>query len=425
MRAPLRSVHFVLLHHGYRGKATDLEYLWEVSEKMLHSRTVNNVVNNEDVPPPPTPHRVFIPPQGSDGRSTDAGVLDCAHRFIDHVCATVSATMTKEFGIGDGQSCASVKATPAAADGATPATRCAMHFSAVGHSMGGLVLRATFPTLMERIENTYGAASQACEVHWEAFYTLASPHLGVRYMPSSLVTFLGRRVGHHIWTAVADLFCKNDVVPGYLVSHESLAAWARFTRRVLLNVVNDGSVLTYSSSFVVPVHVLERVGASFSPEEETHTEASSTNRVESDHPDTDRIVRHLNRLGFLCASSLEELRCNGVSVTEVSPDLWPLGVLPEERALAERILQCVGPLELHFVDFRPLCARLTSEAPTRKVCGDDRAPKPGLVTRNMMRLGANRFAHSALICQSPFKYPSVFGFVSEYIAEDLLGIPFN
>lgn len=118
--------------------------------------------------------------------------------------------------------------------------------------------------------------------------------------------------------------------------------------------------------------------------------------------------------------SRKELCDNGAISTNLSPELWPLDVLVEESVLAERILTHAAPLELHLVDFRPRCARLTSADAFRGMGGGGAARRPGILAREMMMIGATHSCHLTLVCKKPFRYPSVFGLVSEYIAKDLL-----
>ncbi|CAG9577359.1 conserved hypothetical protein [Leishmania major strain Friedlin] len=172
------------------------------------------------------------------------------------------------------------KATGATADRATTAVRHKLCFSAVGHSMGGLILRAALPELIQTVEEKYEAFKEVCEVHWDVFCTLATPHLGVGYMQSKRTTFLGRHVGCHLWRAMAGLLCRSSVVRVDLVSDACLAAWSRFKRRVLVNVVNDDAVLTYSSSFVVTLRVLRRVGAPLPSTDEEIADVCSTAKGE-------------------------------------------------------------------------------------------------------------------------------------------------
>lgn len=455
-----RAVHFILLHHGYHGHAQDLHYLCQLGEEAVRQRDkacASDAAAASSVAPP---QFVFVLPQGSNGFQTDDGVWACARRFTEIVCHTVAATIA-QVGWGrcvrstgsavdlDEADAAAMADTPPAAAPATDAMR-ELHFSAVGHSMGGLVLRAALPELMRRLEAAHGPlAPLPCTFHWDVFCTLATPHLGVRYMRSPLMTFLGHHVGHHLMTAVADLFLKNSLIRVDLVAEASLSAWARFRRRVLINVVNDGTVLTHSSSFVVPLHVLSRVGAPLPPDTASTSSSARTPAGASAPPlptppsapasaqprldsystshmgshQKDHSVLHLAQHGIACATSLEELRDNAVMVESISPELWPLGVLQDERVLAQIILRRVGPLELHLVDFRPRRERLVKSASSSSSGGD--GGRMGRVARAMTHLGATRFGHAAMVCKRPFTYPDLFGFVFEYIAADLLGMPLN
>ncbi|KAK7195009.1 putative serine esterase (DUF676) [Novymonas esmeraldas] len=399
-----RSLHFVLLHHGYRGHASDFQYLCEISERGLQDAASDGVCDGKDF--------ILVLPHGSDSVGTDDGVWVCARRFIEHACGVVAATVAEEWNAAD-------EDAPTTSGGAREH---ALHFSAVGHSMGGLILRAALPRLMRRIENAFAAS---CEVHWDAFCTLATPHLGIHCVRSRVVSCMGRYIGHYFFTSVADLFCKNDVVRVDLLSDESLAAWGRFRRRVLLNTVNDGAVMSHSSGFVPTPVLMKRAGARVSSMKVVRPASSSSGAAKPTKEANASEARYLSQFGIECASSAAELRDNAFALTALSPELWPLDVLPEDRARAERILRTVGPMELHLVNFRPSCdrymARLAAlESSSAKTTAP---PLPGSVTRLRMRVLAKRCGHPALLCMKPVYYPSIFGFVSEYVAADVLGIP--
>lgn len=427
LRKPPRTLCIVLAHHGYRGKPTDFQYLCSVCRQTLKDFRKSTPKVNGEALLSRRPRFVFIRPRENNGAKMDAGVFACARRYVDQVCLTVDKLVAKRLGIGGEMSCVAVQTTGVTADGAKTAAKHKLCFSAVGHSMGGLILRAALPELMERIEERFEAFEEVCEVHWDLFCTMATPHLGVRYMKSKAMTFLCRRIGTHLWPAMADLFCTNSVVGVDLTSDDYLAAWGRFERRVLLNVVNDNTVLTYSSSFAVTLDVLKRVGAPLPSTDEEITDMccpqddeEEEEEEEENHQHSDGAVLQLARLGVKCASSREELCDNGFVLESISPELWPPDVLVEERELAERILTHVGPLELHLVDFRPPCARLTSAAAPDETDGCDAPRRPGILAREMVTIAAARFGHWALVGKKPCKYPSVFGFVSEYIVKDLL-----
>lgn len=456
----LSCLHFVLLHHGYHGRAQDFYYLSGIAEEALNPE---HHVDSRTT----APHFVFLHPSGSDRLRTEDGVVACAKRYINHACkiiedtlaSTLSAEEDQANKVDDKRTSSGDVDSSSAAGSTRHTTPLELRFSAVGHSMGGLILRAAFPHIMARVEALAADNPRVRSVHWDAFCTMAAPHLGVHYMRSPVMTFLGGAVGHHVSQAIADLFSKNALLTEELVTAESLAAWARFKRRVILSVVNDGTVLVYSSSFVMPVSVRKRIGAAL-PERSTASDAAqgevppetpevANSRGEpsepavadaargpshdKDHPNpdkhttldvpnTDASVVHLAQHGIHCASSVDGLRRNAYELKELSEDLWPAAVLPEPRALAQRILQAVGPLELHLVDFRPL-----RDAPLETLPKHVAAARAelGVCGRMMTHLGAHRFSHAAMACKSPFYYPEFFGFPSEYVVTDLLGIPLN
>ena len=437
----LSCFHFVLLHHGYHGQARDLYYLSGIAEDAM--KPAPNA--GSSAAPSASPHFVFVHPKGNDRLQTEEGVLACARRYVDHACATIEATLMSAIGADE----------KAVAKSDHPARLVEVHVSAVGHSMGGLILRAAFPAIERKMEQLVAQLPQVQDVHWDTFCTMATPHLGVHYMRSPVMTFLGGSIGHHVSPAIADLFAKNTLLTCDLVTDKSLAAWARFKRRVILNVVNDGTVLVHSSSFVMPVSVRRRIGAALpttqpasppschsetpvvpvnskgDPSETavakaargpSHDQSSSKPQkvAHLDVPNTDASVLHLAQHGIYCASTVAGLRRNAYELTELSEDLWPSAVLPQPRALAEHILNSVGPLELHLLDFRPL-----RDAPVEclpKHVAEARA-ELSVCGRMMTHLGAHRFSHAAMACKSPFYYPAFFGFASEYVVSDLLGIP--
>jgi hypothetical protein len=448
-------LHFVLLHHGYHGCARDFYYLSEIAEEALkHQGGADHTAS---------PHLVFIHPSGSDRLRTEEGVMACAERYIAYACEVISHTLSLPPTAAGGTANGNDGVYSVAESPNSCVSPVELHFSAVGHSMGGLILRAAFPRIMAKVEQLVAQTPRVRGVHWDTFCTMATPHLGVHYMRSPIVTFLGKSVGHHISHAIADLFSKNSLLTRDLVTDESLAAWARFQRRVVLSVVNDGTVLVYSSSFVMPISVRKRIGAPLPPRtqpelstppasqtvfqaeavpirninvEPSEIDATDAARRTShikdplhppkmtslDAPNTDISVVDLAEHGVYCASTVEGLRRNEYQVKELSEDLWPAALLPEPRALAERILQHVGPLELHLIDFRPLCDAPPERLPKRVAAA---RAKLSLCGRSMTHLGAHRFSHAAMACKSPFYYPEFFGFVSEYVVSDLLGIALN
>ncbi|KAG5498420.1 hypothetical protein JIQ42_03226 [Leishmania sp. Namibia] len=420
------SLHLVLFHHGYHGEASEFKCWCKIRELIRQGHKLGDAEARDSAPCSATSKFVFIAPCCNDGFNADDGVMLCGRRFATYVCKIVDIIVAEELGISVKKSRKKHKATRDAADcavRAAPGRRPKLCFSAVGHSMGGLVLRAALPTIMQCVENTFTAPPYECEVSWEVFCTLSTPHLGVRYMDSKCLTFLGRSIGSALSRALADMFWKDEVLTRDLVSDVYLGAWSRFNRRVLVNAVNDHTVLTYSSSFTLTLHVLKRVGGSLSKEQKKAVNKLRKTKDGKRYPDIS--TAYLASQGILCASSFEELCTNGVLVTEVSPILWPPNVLAKERSVAERILQCVGPLELHFVDFRPRYAYLTSSGVYRGMGDDCAAHRPGLVERETMRQGAYESCHTALICKRPFFCPCLFGFVPQFVLSELVGTPLS
>ncbi|KPA85160.1 hypothetical protein ABB37_01536 [Leptomonas pyrrhocoris] len=441
-------LHFVFLHHGYHGRETDFHYLSSTAESALRA------AHGDDAPAsqPASPHFVFIHPSGSSFLRREQGVVAYAQRYSNHACAVISETLSpfsRERNRGVDHDDKSGRGT--AAGSAARGAPVELHFSAVGHSMGGLILRFAFPLIMRWVEQLVSQSPWVRGVHWDTFCTMATPHLGVLYVGSHVKTFLGKMAGSLLSAAVADLFSQSTLITLDLVTEESLAAWARFKRRVILNVVDDRIVVVCSSSFVMPLDVRQRISAAVPsppPASSSHAAPAVLNSTDEskqsvvagavrgpshgkehsgpekrtcfDVPNTDASVMHLAEFGVYCASTVEGLRRNAYELKKLSDELWPPELLPQQRALAERILGRVGPLELHLLDFRPL-----RDAPVEclpRHVAEARA-KLGVCSSAMMALGAHNFSHAAMACKGLFNYPAFFGFPSEYIVTDLLGIP--
>ncbi|KAG5475175.1 hypothetical protein CUR178_04626 [Leishmania enriettii] len=421
-------LHFVLFHHGYHGEGSEFKCWCKIRELIRQGHKLAGAEARDSAPCSAAMKFVFITPCCNDGFNADDGVMLCGSRFSRYVKETVSMVVAEELGIVFKKSRNKKKVTRDAADGMDRAAtwrKPKLSFSAVGHSMGGLVLRAALPDIVQYIESTFTAPPYECEVSWEVLCTLSTPHLGVRYMDSKCLTFLGGCIGSALSRALADMFWKDEVLTRDLVSDVYLGAWSRFKRRVLVNAVNDHTVLTYSSSFLLTLHVLKRVGGSLSKEQKTTVKMLRKSKTTDGKRYPDISTAYLASQGILCASSFEELCTNGVLITEISPTLWPTSVLPEERLLAERILHFVGPLELHLVDFRPRYAYLTSSGADRGVSGGCAAHRPGLVERETMRQGAYESCHTALMCKYPFFCPCLFGFVPQFVLSELVGTPLS
>ncbi|KAG5474493.1 hypothetical protein LSCM1_03279 [Leishmania martiniquensis] len=421
--SPLCSLYFVLFHQGYHGKASEFKYWCKIRSLLRQGSKTDDTGAEDSSPSSPAQKYVLITPVGNDSFGADSGVMTCGCRFAVHVCAVVALFVAKELGIGAAPSCPTTEATPDAADGAATRRRPRLCFSAVGHSMGGLVLRAAMPRIMETIEGIYGKPPYDCEICWDVFCTLSTPHLGVRYMWSCILTCLAGCLGSLLSKSLRDMFLQDDVLTRVLVSPPFLCAWSRFGRRVLLCPVNDNTVLSYSSGFTLTLRVRNRVGAPLTKEERTRLKAFCEAEAKQGRRYRDPNVAHLASCGVRCATTLKELCTNGVVLKQLLSDLWPPGVLPMERELAAIILGRVGPLELHFVDFRPNFRCVTSAAARHQENSAGGGHKLGPVTRETMRRGTFDSSHTAMMCMGPFFYPDIFGFVPKFVLGKLLCLP--
>lgn len=412
-------VQFVLTHHGYYGRMGDFAELRDL------------IVGA----PPSSMHRVVIEGKDNEGFYTDRGISECATLYVRHVAVNVQKTMhemyTRGSGIPPPPTHTPAKGVVLAAvaeeepkcydkgsvdgpfhDGASVSKptevlsdswrlleqHYVLHFVAIGHSMGGLILRAALPVLQQQIMQAYPEPIH--RVSWDVFCTIATPHLGVRYMRSKLKSWVGGVFGARLSTGLADLFDCSDVLRTTLVTPASLKAWRNFNRRVLVNGVNDETVLSYSSSFIVLPCVQARVG-----------HPPSTDAVPKGEGERvlEESITFLSVNGVRCATSVRELHKNATMMEHLTPALWPTSCLTEERRLAECILSAVGPLELHMVDLRPGLSKAAAET------GRGGPPL-------MAKFGAHYYSHKAILCKFPFNYPNYFRFVSEYIAEDIVGV---
>ncbi|CCW62252.1 unnamed protein product [Phytomonas sp. EM1] len=351
--------------------------------------------------------------------SSGEGVMVCGERLAKYIMGRVNATLAPLEALKRGSEKSSTKKnideTSSFEDRSTetvPTTH--LHFSFVGHSMGGLIIRAALPLLISALREKYNCRfpSQApegdqpgegedsheggVEVHWETFCSIATPHAGVGEMPSSFKTWaMGLLTS--VSASLRDMSLTSNILTDILLQDSYLDAWRAFKRRLLVAALNDQTVMAYSSIFCILSHdqVLLRarcragVKQGSSPPPPTPEEAANSPVLE-----TVPLVSEREELPpvAIAASRLDKL----------SPERWPEDILPRERVIAERIIERAGPFEVCLVDFQTRLVKRFNGG------------------HFWARLGARRFGHRAVICKSPWNNPKVFGFLSEYVVDVLV-----
>ncbi|CCW68589.1 unnamed protein product [Phytomonas sp. Hart1] len=387
--------HFVTLQHGYYGTAKDLSYFVELLRRETSSSNTF----------------VILEPTVNSWNRTGDGIMECGERVANYVMKRVEDALAPldpteiEVGTssvtedkGEGVSCGGRSTRTA--------STAHLHFSFVAHSMGGLIIRAALPLLAASLRKRYdcrfpfevpGADSfikgndphkSFVEVYWETFCTIAAPHVGVAQMPSRLKRWVVDQFVP-LSSTLRDMFLVSDTLIDILLQDPYLDIWKAFKRRILVGVLGDQTVMAYSSVFCVlptdqgSLRVHSQIG-----KEEDPSNHSSRDSAAAMLP----VVSTREELPSALTSTLREL----------TPERWPVDILPRERDIAARIIERVGPFEHCLVDFQ---ARLVKHF------------KGGGF---WSRLGARRFGHRAVICKYPCNNREIFGFLCEHIAEDVL-----
>ncbi|CAD2218765.1 Putative serine esterase (DUF676), putative [Angomonas deanei] len=364
------QMHFIVLQHGYHGTEKDMDCLY--NRLMTHA---GNTAQSD--------HLTFVLNSNvNHGLKTDQGVLVCARRLVEYVTTEVTERVQRY----------EYKHVEVKNTDDSGGLNLSLRFSFVGHSMGGLIIRAALPPLVEYLQSAYEGNPEAPHIHLaeegkvvlDTFYSIAVPHLGVAHMPSLLKASLGRQGGRLLSQGLYDMNLESTVVTEELVQPRYTDYLTRFRRRVLFSATNDDTVMGYSSVFGLNQKEVDIFNSRGEPTEGTVLLPSEP------------------------ASTLEELKQRKVTITRDVLDRWPAALLPKERALAARLLPAITPAELHTVDLQK---RASDYVSTHRL---------SFFERMRVHFAANHFAHRALVAKTPAAYPDIFGFVSQYIQEDVL-----
>lgn len=254
-------------------------------------------------------------------------------------------------------------------------------------------------------------------------------------------------------TALKDMYLRTDALSSTLLEDVYLLAWRRFQRRVLVGVVTDNTTMMYTSVFMVPPEdatlfeargeTTKRTaaasdeealasgggggdgggggGAQAIPRPTYHQEGL---RMHLARQNPDAVVPTPAREGSATGDGTSTLSAPRPYHPDavLSSTVWPPRFLPKERAIAQRIIAAVAPFEVYLVDLRPLAdpSRRLRDEEEEGTCG---APSPSSARADRdAHYGAYSMPHRAAICKAPCDQPAVFGFISEFVVGDLLGV---
>ncbi|EPY25599.1 hypothetical protein STCU_06644 [Strigomonas culicis] len=346
------SLHFIVMQHGYHGAQTDMQYL----------------ADSLRTGAPPHTHVVQT---GVSYLKTEFGVRYSATQLVANVADEVTRAVAVQ----------RARLPPPA-----PPVPLELRLSFVAHSMGGLVVRAALPDLAAELDRRpLGPVS----VRWDTLCCIAVPHLGTAHMPTWWRETAGAALGS-ISQSLADLFLRSPLLTEELLTAPYLGALRAFQTRVVLHACNDNTVMGYSAA----LHI-------------TAEEQALLTDAATDYPPApDAAARAAQGLPPV-GTSLATLPRARWTLTGLTPQLWPPGLLPRERVLAERLLDGgLAPVEVHTVDLRPAAEK-----------------RGGFLDGAWRRLWARNSAHRAIVCEPRYSDPTVFGFVSEYISSEVFHIP--
>lgn len=346
----LPKVRVVVLQHGYHGGPRDFKYLASILQQQVAQAD-------------PQGSLVVLNPDVNQGFRTDEGVLACGARLAAYLEEQLRPHLQ----------------SPADANCLTE-----VQINFVCHSMGGLMLRAALPILRDFFASQLATAN----VSYGTCCMVCTPQVGVAYMPSRFRAWLAWGVaGIFRSKGLQDMLLQSDVLPSVLLQEDYLKEWRRFERRVAFSVVNDTTVMPYSSGFSIAAEhyaaLARYTGCHATPAVPPAVVPTSTSAA-----------------GTLRPASLPPPQM----LTELTSAQWPEALMPRERTMASRILAAVGPIEHYSLDLRPV------------------ADTDASGTARQVRYGAYNWAHRAVICKEPVYFPDSFGYVSDNIARDVLGL---
>nr|CCC95741.1 unnamed protein product [Trypanosoma congolense IL3000] len=331
----------VVLQHGSHGTHMDLGCVSQCLEALDPSTVVWQTGCNE---------RHF----------TDDGIIPCGERLasdlMDEIRNLCSAPQSSDNGDDMG--------------GEEPV----LHISFICYSMGGLIVREALPRLYSAIERE----EDKLQVEWKMYCTIATPHLGVRQMPSPIRYYVGRLLAYVYSTSYGDMFLHSNVLTERLLSERHLACLAAFKRRLVVSSVNDILVPLLSSGLMLP------------PSEREPQDGVQKNDEKN-----------------FCAFTEDEMRDKLVRITEVREDQWHTNRFPEERKMAMTLLQGAGSFDSIVVDLRrPDLDEVYRDGDSRKA---------------LAYRGAHKRSHQAIVCKPPMnEVEEAFRFVSQMVAKEVL-----
>eukprot|EP00667_Euglena_gracilis_P011053 EG_transcript_11269 len=163
--------------------------------------------------------------------------------------------------------------------------------SVIGHSLGGVYLRAALKLLADRGFLDTGL------VHLENFITFATPHLGIRETSTWWVPLVG------VAPVGRDLVGDSDVLLG-LTDAAHLAVLGRFRKRVLYGNVAHDSAVQYHTSLLTLVLPQDR-----SPEGSPHVLSRIEGPGELDQKQVGVIFHRASEVDVLNTSVACQLDC--------------------------------------------------------------------------------------------------------------------
>jgi hypothetical protein len=211
-----RNHLFVVCQHGSHGHCSQFEFLKSTLLAAWDEHTKRNPQCEHDV-------RVWDT-DVNNALKSDAGVKVCTNRLLKELEAALSLWV-QESRRSEG----------------TSDVKHQFWFSCIGHSFGGVLLRALLPSLLQL------PVVQSESIQLLTYVSIATPHCGVEDL-NALFRVGGKLIGKVYSQTYCDLLLMNDCLPEELISSAYLEPLNDFRERILYGNLHGDPLVSFPTS---------------------------------------------------------------------------------------------------------------------------------------------------------------------------------